>query len=70
MIKTPPRDALAGLSVAGLMVPEAVAYASIAGLAPDLPRPRKLANPFRYFYSSQEVIRSQAPPAFRSHCHS
>lgn len=34
MIKAPPRDVLAGLSVAGLMVPEAVAYASIAGLAP------------------------------------
>lgn len=28
------RDALAGLAVAGLMVPEAVAYAGIAGLAP------------------------------------
>lgn len=28
------RDVLAGLSVAGLMVPEAVAYAGIAGLAP------------------------------------
>lgn len=30
----PMRDVLAGLSVAGLMVPEAVAYAGIAGLAP------------------------------------
>ena len=34
--RTPPaaRDLLAGLAVAGLMVPEAVAYAGIAGLAP------------------------------------
>jgi MFS superfamily sulfate permease-like transporter len=29
------RDVLAGLSVAGLLVPEAVAYATIAGLAPQ-----------------------------------
>ncbi|MDE2560660.1 MAG: SulP family inorganic anion transporter [Sphingomonadales bacterium] len=34
MARSPIRDGLAGLSVAGLMVPEAVAYAAIAGLAP------------------------------------
>jgi len=34
MAQAPVRDVLAGLSVAGLMVPEAVAYAAIAGLAP------------------------------------
>lgn len=34
MVRVPVRDLLAGLSVAGLMVPEAVAYAAIAGLAP------------------------------------
>lgn len=33
-MKAPARDVLAGLSVAGLMVPEAVAYAAIAGLSP------------------------------------
>lgn len=34
MARVPVHDLLAGLSVAGLMVPEAVAYAAIAGLAP------------------------------------
>lgn len=34
MAQLPIRDILAGLSVAGLMIPEAVAYAAIAGLAP------------------------------------
>jgi len=30
----PTRDLLAGAAVAGIMLPEAVAYAGIAGLAP------------------------------------
>ena len=34
-IRTSWADVLAGLSVAGLMLPEAVAYAAIAGLAPE-----------------------------------
>lgn len=34
MVQAPVRDVVAGLSVAGLMVPEAVAYAAMAGLAP------------------------------------
>jgi MFS superfamily sulfate permease-like transporter len=29
------RDALAGISVAGLLLPLAIAYAAIAGLSPD-----------------------------------
>ncbi|WP_327753655.1 SulP family inorganic anion transporter [Sphingobium sp. SJ10-10] len=29
------RDAIAGLSIAGLMLPEAIAYAGIAGLPPQ-----------------------------------
>ncbi|HUW80003.1 MAG TPA: SulP family inorganic anion transporter, partial [Acidocella sp.] len=29
------RDALAGISVAGLLLPSAIAYAAIAGLTPD-----------------------------------
>jgi len=31
----PVRDLIAGVSVAGLLLPEAVAYASIAGLPPE-----------------------------------
>ena len=34
MVRPQPRDFLAGLSVAGLILPEGVAYAQIAGLAP------------------------------------
>lgn len=35
MIPEPRRNLLAGLSIAGLLLPEAVAYAGIAGLAPE-----------------------------------